>query len=324
MRHSSHGQRTIHAMDTRNARPVLRLTAQDAEENAILVQGIGPSRIAPVHIQLHPSGAMRLMMGQVPRMWMRPTEGYYECDVVIAEGPSPLRLAPLTEKRNPSASWTRTFAELLREESSPSPFRGGDVTATIHRSRDHNHSPNSCVWMLREMQEAVDEGYYPWDRVYTNLLPTRVLSPANDGRVRFFRKLARKKTLPPVLAMWCSGLATHLVLDGHDRLHAALLENVMPEVITIQESRPKEPLDVWTARQAKQAEILLRVPPTSPEHEARIRMYASEVWTNPRPTSEAKSPSHPMRIRFDAWQQEVRLACRTRGVEVPPEMLRPA
>jgi hypothetical protein len=124
--------------------------------------------------------------------------------------------------------------------------------------------------------------------------------------------------------MWCSGLATHLVLDGHDRLHAALLENVMPEVITIQESRPKEPLDVWTARQAKQAEILLRVPPTSPEHEARIRMYASEVWTNPRPTSEAKSPSHPMRIRFDAWQQEVRLACRTRGVEVPPEMLRPA
>lgn len=267
---------------------------------------------------------MRLMMGEVPRMWMRPAEGYYECDLVFAEGASPLRLPPLTEKRNPGASWTRTFAELLREETSPSPFRGGDVEATIHKSGDHNHSTNDCARMLLEMQEAADEGYYPWDRVWTNLLPTRVLSPAKDGRVRFFRKLARNKTLPPVLAMWCSGLATHLVLDGHDRLHAALLENVMPEVITIQESRPKEALNAWTARQAKHAEILLRVPSTSPEHEARMRMYASEVWTAPRPTSEAKSPAHPMRIRFDVWQQEVRLACRARNVDVPQEMLRDA
>lgn len=307
-----------------DARPVLRFTARDAEENAILVRGIGPSRIAPVHIQLHPSGAMRLMMGEVPRMWMRPSEDYWDCDLVIAAGPAPLRLAPVAGKRNPSASWTRTFAELLREETSPSPFRGADVEGTILKSREHERSYQTRKVTLDRIEAAIHDCLFRWDLWHIHLLPTRVLSPANDGRVRFFRKLARKKTLPPVLAMWCSGLATHLVLDGHDRLHAALLENVLPEVITIQEARPTEARDAWTARQAKQAEILLQVPPTSPEHEARMRIYASEVWTHPRPTSEAKSPSHPMRIRFDAWQQEVRLACRARGVEVPPEMLRPA
>ena len=45
-------------------------------------------------------------------------------------------------------------------------------------------------------------------------------------------------------ACWWSGLSTHLVLDGHDRLHASLLEDVMPEVVTIREVRPKEALDV--------------------------------------------------------------------------------
>ena len=39
--------------------------------------------------------------------------------------------------------------------------------------------------------------------------------------------------LPPVLLWWISGLDCHVVLDGHDRLVAALSEDVEPPVLAL-------------------------------------------------------------------------------------------
>ncbi|MFF5710830.1 hypothetical protein [Streptomyces sp. NPDC012756] len=63
-----------------------------------------------------------------------------------------------------------------------------------------------------------------------DLLPLRSLSPVEAPRVRAYRRQYREGVLPPVFAWWISGLDSPVVLDGHDRLTAALAEGGRPRV----------------------------------------------------------------------------------------------
>jgi hypothetical protein len=84
-----------------------------------------------------------------------------------------------------------------------------------------------------------DRGHITWfgygdpDEDQRDVLPLRPLSPAHAGRVRSYRRQCREGILPPVLLWWVSGLQTLLVLDGHDRIAAALAEAVMPQVLVL-------------------------------------------------------------------------------------------
>lgn len=62
----------------------------------------------------------------------------------------------------------------------------------------------------------------------TALIPLHALADADSPRVKAHRRLARDGALAPVVLLHVSGLAGHLVLDGHDRLVAARAEGVVP------------------------------------------------------------------------------------------------
>ncbi|QSQ20068.1 hypothetical protein JY651_32980 [Pyxidicoccus parkwayensis] len=64
-----------------------------------------------------------------------------------------------------------------------------------------------------------------------DVLALRAPSSAEDGRVKAWRKHARDGTLPPVLMFYARLADMWLVLDGHDRLHAAVLEGKAPPVL---------------------------------------------------------------------------------------------
>jgi hypothetical protein len=65
------------------------------------------------------------------------------------------------------------------------------------------------------------------------VLPLRRLSDVADGRVKAYRKQARVGVLPPVLLWWISGLDCYVILDGHDRILAAIAENLEPPFIAL-------------------------------------------------------------------------------------------
>lgn len=58
------------------------------------------------------------------------------------------------------------------------------------------------------------------------LLPMRLPSREDSGRVKAWRKRAREGTLPPVLVHFIGALDMFALLDGHDRYAAALAEGV--------------------------------------------------------------------------------------------------
>ncbi|WP_146749626.1 MULTISPECIES: ParB/Srx family N-terminal domain-containing protein [unclassified Pseudomonas] len=56
-------------------------------------------------------------------------------------------------------------------------------------------------------------------------------------RLKWWRKKAREGTLPPILLWYVAGLSAFVVIDGHHRLHAAIMENAAPRFVVIAASR---------------------------------------------------------------------------------------
>ncbi|MFF5971037.1 hypothetical protein ACFY7C_05860 [Streptomyces sp. NPDC012769] len=84
-----------------------------------------------------------------------------------------------------------------------------------------------------------DRGHLTWfgygdpDEDARDLLPLRALSAPDAARVKAYRRQYREGVLPPVLLWWVSGLNSPVVLDGHDRLVAALAEGGRPAVLLV-------------------------------------------------------------------------------------------
>ncbi|MBT2417424.1 hypothetical protein J7F01_20650 [Streptomyces sp. ISL-22] len=66
------------------------------------------------------------------------------------------------------------------------------------------------------------------------VLPLRRLSPPDSPRVKAYRRRVREGTLAPVLLWWVSFLDGWLILDGHDRAVAALLEGAEPVCVVLE------------------------------------------------------------------------------------------
>lgn len=107
------------------------------------------------------------------------------------------------------------------------------------------------------------EGYIDWfaGNGAGLVLPLRPLAPPSQGRVKAYRKQVREGILPPVLLWWISGLDCYVVLDGHDRLAAALAEDVPPPVLalaSVSSERAARETDRVLDRYARTADALER------------------------------------------------------------------
>src|SRR4051812_41356545 len=76
-------------------------------------------------------------------------------------------------------------------------------------------------------------------------LAMRPMSGPDDARVKAWRRASREGHMPPALLMWISGLDRYIVLDGHDRIAAALAEGTRPSVLVLchmqERERPAQP-----------------------------------------------------------------------------------
>ncbi|MEU9099759.1 hypothetical protein [Streptomyces sp. NPDC048361] len=152
--------------------------------------------------------------------------------------------------RDRSARWSHHFCAALRV-SPNSPLHQGDwrVLGSLPRWFADANWP-------KLLAHDPDRGHLTWfgygDPVEDarDLLPLRRLSPPDAPRVKAYRRQYREGVLPPVLLWWISGLNSPVVLDGHDRLTAALAEGGRPHLLVLTRARP----DGW-AEQAMRRRI---------------------------------------------------------------------
>ncbi|WP_306326634.1 hypothetical protein [Streptomyces venezuelae] len=136
-----------------------------------------------------------------------------------------------------SAEWTArwaAYAEVELRAAADGPLHTGEwlLGPDVHRWFVDGNWP-------KLLAHDPDRGHLTWfgygDPVEDarDLLPLRALSRPDAPRVRAYRRQYREGVLAPVFAWWISGLNSPVVLDGHDRLTAALAEGARPEVLVL-------------------------------------------------------------------------------------------
>jgi hypothetical protein len=120
------------------------------------------------------------------------------------------------------------------------------------------------------------------------VLPLRPLPAPDAPRVKAYRKHAREGTLAPVLLWWVSFLDGWLLLDGHDRAAAALVEGMQPACVEL--VRVPDDADwqataekITEAHEERVAQLAARPagPHTAHQRQALNRGYADVISTLP-------------------------------------------
>ncbi|WP_164010945.1 hypothetical protein [Pyxidicoccus trucidator] len=216
-----------------------------------------------LHVEAAFLDLLRVVSGGQPLLWVRIDDWWEGCGVLRGPAQRPWQLPHLTaaEVRAIShapatvdwwAAWAHRFARTL-EGAEASILHSGRwclrpllrvpadkameyPSVPASRAGDTPDPPHSLEVALRFEPFWVE----PWDereeperpQVRSGaVLSLRQPSPPDDGRVKAWRKHARDGTLPPVLLLYFQLLGKWLVVDGHDRLHAALLEGLAPPLL---------------------------------------------------------------------------------------------
>jgi hypothetical protein len=183
---------------------------------------------------------MVLRQGERPLLFALVAAHYYGVDFLRAgEITSPV--APCRADRarvlagfgpeEAAARWARVFAADLTAAGQGPLHSGRWILTRCEASGNFARLPPAERWLAL----PDDHGRINWFTSPSahDIVPLRAMSAPDSGRVKAYRKQARDGTLPPILLWWISGLCCHVLLDGHDRIAAALAEGQEPPVLVL-------------------------------------------------------------------------------------------
>lgn len=258
----------------------------------------GHHRKPPLHLESGDNGRIRLVQQRegrdVPlvRFWatlMHDYDGVYWLRGGD-EAPAPVpasaldsaaveRHAALPQAQRLS-SWSRVFARALADGPGSFLYPGLWVlmamrpkagtwrfeSQAMHRAQGH--------WHLDGAREALREDplfFIDWWHGGYPVLSLRAPAAADDGRLKWWRKKAREDALPPVLLWHLSCLNGYVVVDGHLRLQAALLEDRPPSFLVAYSAYeqavqrdPAEQRAILDSYERHARELALRLPQRRP------------------------------------------------------------
>ncbi|WP_039057597.1 hypothetical protein [Enterobacter sp. Bisph1] len=216
------------------------------------------------------NGRMALQVHGEPLFWATMLKDHSGVWLVYnAEHPGKPLLLPVTSADVESAKragkekwishWCRYFARQVMEAPAPllaprrwllrpmeqvKPAAPYVLNKTLPRDQWRFHTPTgnaqiSVNWSLAgedfpDLQNPAKVTFIDWWWSGDRLL-ARYPVDAESGRVKWWRKKCREGELPPVLLWSVAGLASFVILDGHDRLQAALAEGIQPQFLVLSE-----------------------------------------------------------------------------------------
>jgi hypothetical protein len=204
--------------------------------------------------QLHAEAArpylLRMAFRGQPLLWLRVDIYWDGCAVLrgpsTLEGAFPRITAGVARRMGEPGTatwwtqWLRWWLQCLQQPESPLLHAGRWClrplqTVPTAQAGERLDPPHALDAALKHQSFWTEDwrghGLHGLNMSSGSVLALRAPSHEDDGRVKAFRKQARDGTLPPVLLFYFSLVNKWLVVDGHDRLHAARLENRTPPLL---------------------------------------------------------------------------------------------
>lgn len=241
-------------------------------------------------------GERTVIFAQIDRWW-------YGVEVLRAAGyRSPLPPIRASKARRLGADLDRWAHHFLRELRVSGPLYDGRWTFSLaprHLLRDwpaivHDEDAGEIDWFVHNGGGRI-----------TCL---RHLSAPDNGRVKAMAKLLDEGVLPPILVWWVSGLDGYVLIDGHDRLAAALARGVTPPVLELTRSDAAEVASDLEAATIRHEEVMRHLehavgPGVERARAAEQRRFALQFGEAGRP-----SPTRAWLLPggADRWREEAR------------------
>jgi len=223
----------------------------------------------------------------------------------------PINSATVEESKNADyyKFWSRFFAKQLSNESQ-SILSSGLWTITIG-STFENRMANTSEF-INDIENAFDKEnprWIDWDIGRNGSIVALKNEPNKEnGRVKWFRKLVREESCPPVLVWYLSCIDGYVILDGHSRLKAFQLESsdvkflvlnsVIKEEIKRDSKVQKNILLALEKRQNNQVKQKMNV-----EEVNKLLISAFDTRPYCRPITNAKARND----YEEKWSSEVRI-----------------
>ena len=242
----------------------------------------------------------RLEMGFSGLWWTRPNSRVESLGIL-----PPLRAALARGIGNDLRRWAWTFHELLNSATTSLLYSG---TWRIEPASDREPSFGGYP-RIRRLECCLTEsgGFSKWDLNGSgDVFALRAPSAPDTARVKTWRKLARQAVLPPLLLFFVSGMDSWLLVDGHDRLQAALLEGMAPSLLCVSSVREQR----WSVDAEKRATIVRALErqmkyPLTPKQMDGVNRRLIETWREPSMIAPKTRAWHILG-GAEAWRTEAR------------------
>ncbi|MDB5868304.1 MAG: hypothetical protein JWP96_636 [Polaromonas sp.] len=209
---------------------------------------------------------IKLMQGSVTLLWATVCEDYYGVRILKSMEKFTSAIPPgamdsalierlgVLDKNCRLPAWSRFFAQTLAAASAGAFLHPGlwfFKAAPSQKGRwSFGTDPEGWgllhSWHIEAVQQALDKsavGEVAWGfHENRELVCLRPPVPADDGRLKWWRKKVREQTLPPILIWYLSCFDAYVLIDGHCRLQACILEKQPPDFL-IAFSAEKQPVE---------------------------------------------------------------------------------
>ncbi len=319
--------------------PSVAFTVDDTREWGLPLAGPGLlveipregrwARRPSLHFEAAQDYRLRANSGGQPLLWLRIDSWWDRCGCLRGPAGVPWRLPPLSaaEVREVThapdsplwwEAWVWRMGRAISRPEHPLLHAGRwclRPVRAIQASSQHRYPISTMEWGFGQLPSAPHslEGVQRFERFWVEdwtemfqgaVVPLRAPSSQEDGRVKSWRKRARDGTLPPALLLYVDLLAKWLVIDGHDRIHAALLEGAPAPLLGLwpvyEEVRSLTPAGEQGVLQA--AEFHLRGGETPGVIDRVNRMLLLNFQTRQRGTV---TRAWPLKGGLPAWIEEV-------------------
>ena len=143
--------------------------------------------------------------------------------------------------------WLSYFRKII--ETSPIKFTPNGSWKMLYSeslNRDWKYLNNRVGQTDLKGHQQLDEVYDSENPTYSDFeidnIPIAIKqTPFKDsGRIKFWRKKIKEDSLPPIILIHLSQLSNSIIIDGHSRLLASIIEDVPPKLIILYPTTEQE------------------------------------------------------------------------------------
>jgi len=150
-------------------------------------------------------------------------------------------------QRNKVSYWSRFFIDAL-SKSDNSILYNGKWKISLGLLKGQRQKPDLFKkWIINETDKVFTNSqltYINWGfRGSESLIALKETPNDNEGRVKWWRKKVKEGSCPPVLTWFINSLDAFIIIDGHRRLKAFMLENIEPDILVLNALREYYPKD---------------------------------------------------------------------------------